>query len=248
VSGGYRLPWNLDAEVEWNRSDVGIFTPRSFRGTRETEWPYLGLRWRSVPIPGSLEDVFRSVSLGGTWRKRDRLVETTTGQNQGTTTDTRSANVLMIFANGFNVSYQLDLTTTDRSDQTGSGQSKRTSHSVRATGTVAPPGFLGFVRAPLRLSAEYSINGNFDCREIGGTGFGQISEILGLESCTPHIDQSTQNLSVTVDTDFTGYTVGLQLSWANRSSSVGRRESSDQFNFNIFGRFFLRSDSRALPQ
>jgi hypothetical protein len=29
---------------------------------------------------------------------------------------------------------------------------------------------------------------------------------------------------------------------------VGRRESSDQFNFNIFGRFFLRSDSRALPQ
>ena len=33
----------------------------------------------------------------------------------------------------------------------------------------------------------------------------------------------------------------MQLSWVGRSSAVGRQQSSNQFNFNIFGRFFFRA-------
>ncbi|MDT8435437.1 MAG: hypothetical protein RRA92_01655 [Gemmatimonadota bacterium] len=245
VRGGYRLPFDLDSEVNYSESENETLTPRSLRNSRDVDWPWVSLRWRSVPVPGALDDVVRNVSLTGTWRDRDRTITTTTGQDQGVRTLTRSVNVMMLFANGFNVSYQFDDSQTDRSDQTGSGESDRTGHSVRATGTVPAPGFLAFVKRPLRVSAEYSRNLNFDCRELGGAGF--VSAIPGLGGdCTAHVDQTTQSAALTIDSDFEGYSLGVQLSWANRGSAVGRRQESNQFNLNIFGRFFLRSDSGAL--
>ena len=242
--GGYQLPLELDAEVNYAVVDNRTLTARSERGSKDVDWPWVSLRWRNVPVPGALDDVLQNVSLTGTWRDRDRLVTTTTGQDQGTRTLTRTLNFMLLFRNGFNLTYQLDNTQTDRSDQTGRSESDRVSHTVRATGTLAPPGFLGFVRNALRVSAEYSRNGNFDCRDLGGAGFTSgIPELGG--DCTPHVDQSTQRAALTFDSDFEGYTLGVQLSWSNRASDVGRRQSSNQFNLNVFGRFFLRSDSGA---
>jgi hypothetical protein len=241
--GGYQLPFDLDAEVNYAVVENRTLTARSLRASEDVDWPWISLRWREVPIPGALDGLLRSVSLTGTWRDRDRLVTTTTGQDQGSGTLTRTLSVLFLFRNGFNLNYQLDDARTDRSDQTGRSESDRVSHSIRATGTLPPPDFLRFVRQPLRVSAEYSLNGNFDCRELGGPGF--ASGIPGLgDDCTAHVDQSTQRAALTIDSDFQGYTLGLQLSWSNRGSAVGRRQTSNQFNLNIFGRFFLRSDSR----
>jgi hypothetical protein len=61
------------------------------------------------------------------------------------------------------------------------------------------------------------------------------------------VDQSTQAAAITLDSDFTGYTIGMQLTWSNRGSAVGRQQTSNQFNFNIFGRFALRSDTGPAP-
>ncbi len=244
--GGYRLPAGLDAEVNYGMTDNQIFTPRSVRGTHDVEWPWVSLRWREVPYPGAFSGLFRNVNLAATWRDRDRTVQTTTGQDQGTRTVTRSLNIGFLFNNGFNFSYQLDDARTDRSDQTGGSESNRTSHSLRLTGSLPPPSFLGFVKKSMRLSAEYSLNGNFDCRALGGSGFEGTVPGLGGD-CTAHVDQTTQSAAFTLDSDFQGYTLGVQLVWSNRGSAVGRQQNSNQINFNIFGRFALRTDTGIEP-
>ena len=244
--GGYRLPADMDAEVNYSSTENQTITPRSNRGTKDVEWPWVSLRWREVPYPGVLSGLFRNVNLAATWRDRDRNVQTTTGQNQGTRTVTRSLTIGVLFINGFNFSYQLDDASTDRSDQTGGSESNRTSHSLRLTGSLPPPSFLSFVKKPVRMSAEYSLNGNFDCRALGGSGFGGSVPGLGGD-CTAHVDQTTQSAAFTLDSDFTGYTVGVQLTWSNRASAVGRQQNSNQLNLNIFGRFALRTDTGAEP-
>jgi hypothetical protein len=236
----------MDAEVNYGMTDNQIITPRSVRGTHDVEWPWVSLRWREVPYPGAFSGLFRNVNLTATWRDRDRTVQTTTGQNQGTRTVTRSLNIGFLLNNGFNFSYQLDDARTDRSDQTGGSESNRTSHSLRLTGSLPPPSFLGFVKKSMRLSAEYSLNGNFDCRALGGSGFEGTVPGLGGD-CTAHVDQTTQSAAFTLDSDFTGYTVGVQLTWSNRGSAVGRQQNSNQINFNIFGRFALRTDTGIEP-
>ncbi|MGW8283875.1 MAG: hypothetical protein ACWGON_11300, partial [Gemmatimonadota bacterium] len=242
VRGGYRLPAGLDAEVNYGTTDNQALTPRSERGTKDVEWPWISLRWREVPYPGFMSSWFRNVNLTATWRDRDRNVLTTTGQNQGTRTLTRSLSIGFLFFNGFNFTYQLDNAETDRSDQTGGSESNRTSHSLRLTGILPPPSFIGFVKKPVRMSAEYSRNGNFDCRALGGSGYSGTIPGLGGD-CTAHVDQTTQAASFSLDSDFTGYTLGVQLTWSNRGSAVGRQQNSNQINFNIFGRFALRTDT-----
>ena len=64
---------------------------------------------------------------------------------------------------------------------------------------------------------------------------------LVVEACTPYLDQQTQNTSFTADTDFQGYSMGIQFSWIRRRSGVGNRAVSNQYNFNVFGRFFFRA-------
>jgi hypothetical protein len=245
---GYELPWNLDAEVNYAVTDNQVFTPRSVRSTGDTEWPWVSVRWREVPYPDALSSLFRNVTITATWRDRDRRITTTTGQDQGQRILTRSLSFVFLLNSGFNLSYQLDDSRTDRSDQTGNSEANRISHSLRLTGTLPPPSFISFVKRPLRLAAEYSLNGNFDCRELGGSGFG--GSVPGIEvgaGCTAHVDQTTQSAAITLDSDFTGYTIGLQLTWSNRGSAVGRQQTSNQFNFNIFGRFALRSDTGPAP-
>ncbi|MFQ5530262.1 MAG: hypothetical protein ACE5FP_07915, partial [Gemmatimonadota bacterium] len=109
------------------------------------------------------------------------------------------------------------------------------------------PGFLAFVKRPLRLSAEFSINGNANCRELGGSGFGQGGSVIVVQDCVPHLDQTTKNLRFTADSDFSGYSLGVQFLWVRRASGVGTRLTSNQYNFNIFGRFFLRSSTQEIP-
>jgi hypothetical protein len=244
--GGYRLSADLDAEVNYSMSDNQMFTPRSVRGTRDVEWPWVSLRWREVPYPDVFSGLFQNVNLTATWRDRDRNVLTTTGQNQGTRTVTRSLSIGFLLESGFNFSYQLDNSRSDRSDQTGGSESNRTSHSLRLTGFLPAPSFLGFVKKPVRLSAEYSLSGNFDCRALGGSGFDGTVPSLG-GNCTAHVDQTTQSAAFTLDSDFTGFTVGAQLTWSNRGSAVGRQQNSNQINFNLFGRFALRTDTGIEP-
>ncbi len=241
IRGGYRLPFGLQADLDYNRRETSAFTVLSERGSLSTEWPAIRLNWRNAPLPGSFRRGIRMLTLSAGWRERERLTRTQTGQDRGSDETVRSVGMLMVFANGFNLSYQYDNTLMERTDATGFSESSRGSHSVRATGTVRPPGFLSFLKRPLRLSADYSRNGNFDCRELGGAGFS--GDPLGLgEDCVAHIDQTTQNAAFTLDTDFTGYSVGVQFSWTRRGSAVGRQQTSNQYNLNVFGRFFFRSD------
>jgi len=247
LRGGYQFPLNLSAEINYSKSETGSFTARSERTTEETEWPSVQLRWRNVPVPGLLSGTIRNLTLTGGWRELDRETFTLTGQNQGSETLTRSLSMLIVFVNGFNLNYQFDNSANDRTDASGSSQADRNSHSFRGTGIVQPPGFLAFVKQPLRLSAEFTLNGNSNCRELGGSGFDPGLSVIIVEDCVPHLDQTTQNLSFTADSDFSGYSLGVQFLWVRRSSDVGTRLTSNQYNFNLFGRFFLRSSTQEIP-
>jgi hypothetical protein len=207
---------------------------------KDTEWPSFQVRWRDVPIPGPLQSSLRDISITGGWRTRETNTSTATGQDRGSERTVRSVGLVFILMNGFNITYDFSNTASERLDATGLSQSNRASHSVRLSGFIPPPGFLSFVKNDLRISFDYSNNGNSDCRALGGSGFGQIDQMLS-DDCTKHTDQTTQNAAFALDTDFTGYSIGVQFSWIERSSGVGRQQSSNQFNFDIFGRFFLRA-------
>jgi hypothetical protein len=113
---------------------------------------------------------------------------------------------------------------------------------------VPPPGFLGFVTNPLRLTAEFILRGNNDCRELGGTGFAAGSSLLGGEDCVAHVDQTQNSVRLAADTDFSnGLGVGMQFQWVKRASAVGTRQTSNQYNFDVFGRFVLRSSTSDIP-
>lgn len=247
LRGGYQLPLNLSAEANYSNSETGSFTSRSERITEETEWPSVQLRWRNVPVPGPIRGTIRNLMLTGGWREINRETFTLTGQNQGSETLTRSLSMTVVFVNGFNLSYQFDNSQNDRTDASGSSQADRNSHGFRGTGIVSPPGFLAFVKQPLRLSAELTVNGNANCRELGGGGFDSGGGVIVAEDCVAHLDQTTQNFSFTADSDFSGYSLGVQFLWVRRASDVGTRLTTNQYNFNIFGRFFLRTSTRELP-
>ncbi len=247
LRGGYQLPMNLIVGFNYSTSETGSFTTRSERITEETEWPSIQLQWRNVPVPGLLRGTIRNLSLTGGWRELDRETFTLTGQNQGSETLTRSLSATIVFVNGFNLSYQFDNSNNDRTDASGSSQAIRNSHGIRGTGTVRAPGFLSFVKQPLRLSAEFTINGNTNCRELGGGGFDLGGGVIIVEDCVAHLDQTTQNLSFTADSDFSGYSLGVQFLWVRRASDVGTRLTSNQYNLNIFGRFFLKTSTQGIP-
>ena len=200
----------------------------------------MSLRWRTVPIPGFVAGRLRNISVTGSWRTRQADTRTETGQDRGNEETARSVGLVFVLDNGFNVSYEYSNTASERVDATGLSQSDRASHSVRLSGFLPPPGFVPFLKRDIRLAVDYSNNGNSDCRALGGSGIGSVEPSFR-DDCSTHTDQTTQNASLTLDTDFTGYSLGLQLTWVGRSSEVGRRQSSSQINFNLFGRFFFRS-------
>jgi hypothetical protein len=240
VRGGYMFPLGLDFDVAYRSSDRQTLTALSERRVVDREWPSLSVRWRNVPIPGILDDVLRDINVTGGWRTRETNTSTTTGQDRGSEQTVRSVGLLFVLPNRFNLTYDFDNTASERLDATGLSQSNRSSHSVRFSGFLQPPGFLPFVKNDMRLSLDYSNNGNSDCRALGGSGFGEVNQTFR-DDCTTHSDQTTQNVGFALDTDFTGYSLGVQFTWAGRSSGVGRQQSSNQFNFNIFGRFFFRA-------
>ena len=240
VDGGYLFPLGLDFDVGYSSSDRLTITALSERRVVDREWPTLGVRWRSVPIPGLLDKYLRDINVTGGWRTRATNTSTTTGQDRGSERTIRSIGLVFILMNGFNITYDFDNTASERLDATGLSQTDRASHSIRLSGFLPPPGFIPFVKNDVRVSLDYSTNGNSDCRALGGSGFGDVDQTFR-DDCTTHTDQTTQNAGFALDTDFTGYSLGIQLSWVGRSSGVGRQQASNQLNFNIFGRFFFRA-------
>ncbi len=248
VGGGYRFPLSLDADLRYSRLTTNVLTVRSDRDSEETEWPNASLRWRAVPIPGFVRGVLNQWSITGTYRKFERQATTTTQQNLGEQVDNYGLTLLLVFPNGVNLSYRYDKTSTQLIDATGVTGRDLDGHEIQMTGTLRPPPSWGFLNRPLRVSLEYTRNGNTDCRGLGGTGFegGSISGSLPSD-CTPHTDQLTQHAALTVDSDFVHYSLGLQFSWDRRSSEVGAMQRVNQFNFNVFGRFSFLSSSFANP-
>jgi hypothetical protein len=240
VQGGYQFPHGLDFDLGYTSSDRRTFTPLNERRVKDQEWPNFQVRWRDLPVPGLLQGSLRDISVTGGWRTRKTNTSTATGQDRGSERTVRSVGLTFILVNGFNFTYDLSNTAFESLDATGLSQSDRASQSVRLSGVLPPPGLLSFVKNDVRISFEYSNNGNSDCRALGGSGFGEIDQTFR-DDCTTHTDQTTQNAAFALDTDFTGYSIGVQLSWVGRASGVGRQQSSNQFNFNIFGRFFLRA-------
>ncbi|MFW6084522.1 MAG: hypothetical protein ACODAA_04855, partial [Gemmatimonadota bacterium] len=247
--GGVDLPFEMDAGVDYSFTENESFQLRSRRSTEDTEWPVVRLRWQEVPVPGFLDDRVGRITLTGEWRGSERITTTTTGQDRGSDDLDRSLTVSVVFENGFNLSYQLTNSLSERTDGSGFSRSDRNSHTMRGTGTLPPPGFLGFLRNPLRFSAEVILNGNSDCRELGGGGFTGSSspDPAEVDGCVDYVDQTQNTVRLAIDSQFDGYDLGIQLQWVRRASGVGTRQSSNQYNFDVYGRFYLQANTTEIP-
>jgi hypothetical protein len=63
--------------------------------------------------------------------------------------------------------------------------------------------------------------------------------------CVAYLDQIGRSLNLSLDTSVRGFAVGMQVSFDDRQSFVGRRTGSTQFQVGLFGQ--LNFTGGALP-
>ena len=119
----------------------------------------------------------------------------------------------------------------DGRDPTGDTERQRRSHILSLTSSFpAPARFANRLDQPIQLTFGYQYTAQTDCRATAGR-----------ESCTAFMDEIIKSLNLTLDTTVSLLQVGLQLSYTDRQSFVGRRGGSTQFQLGFFGQFLFEN-------
>jgi hypothetical protein len=236
---GIRLPLNLRVSGNYSESTTEILFARSDRELRTRIWPDLRVTLAQVNLPVSAKRVIESVSLSSGYRENS--VVTTFG---GRGVQRRFQDEWQIpleasitWAGAVSTRYRGSFSEGDGGDPTGSTRTRRDTHSFLLSSTVSDPPFIGeHVDGPLRVSMQYQYSSELNCRELRGrTG------------CVPFVDFLNRNVNLTLDTVITPLLVGLHLSYIKRSSFVGQRDGSSQFQLGIFGQFHFDSGTFTPP-
>jgi hypothetical protein len=77
---------------------------------------------------------------------------------------------------------------------------------------------------------QYQYSSELNCRELEGRS-----------GCIAFVDFLNRNVNLSLDTVISPLLVGLHLSYIKRSSFVGQRDGSSQFQLGIFGQFHFDS-------
>ena len=69
----------------------------------------------------------------------------------------------------------------------------------------------------------------------------------GQERCVPFVDYLNRSLNLALDTVIMPVAVGINVTYTNRRSFVGRHDGSTQFQLGIFGQFLFNSGTFEAP-
>jgi hypothetical protein len=102
---------------------------------------------------------------------------------------------------------------------------------VSVSSSFVPPfGLAAGLSGPVRLSFIGSYGSERECRVPRAR-----------TECVPFIDQINRALSLALDTRVRDMLVGLQASFTDRRSFIGRRTGSTQFQLSVFGQFLFEA-------
>lgn len=236
---GIRLPFNLRVSGNYSESTTEILYARSDRELRTRTWPDVRVTLARVSLPESAKRVIESLSFSSGYRENS--VVTTFG---GRGVQRRFQDEWQIpleasitWAGAVSTRYRGSFSEGDGGDPTGSTRTRRDTHSFLLSSTVSDPPFIAeHVDGPLRVSMQYQYSSELNCRELQGR-----------DGCVPFVDFLNRNVNLTLDTVITPLLVGLHLSYIKRSSFVGQRDGSSQFQLGIFGQFHFDSGTFTPP-
>jgi hypothetical protein len=220
----------LDATYAW--SEIATLDVRADRGVRTEIWPDLRARLEGVSVPGFVGAAVERISLSTGLRRSRR--EVTYGQAaQRRVLDDRSYpfDVTLFWAGGLSTGYRGSLETGRGRDPTGDTERDRVTHRVSLNSLFRPPfGLDEGLSRPIRLSILASYVAERECRVPAGR-----------EGCVAFVDQLNRALSMALDTQLSGFDVGIQASYTNRQSFVGQRRGSTQLQLSVFGQFLVEA-------
>jgi hypothetical protein len=219
-------------DVAWSGSDVTALDARSDREISSRTWPEVRGRVADLTALSVLSTALQRVSLSASFVQNVR--ETRLGQGVQVRRNREVQlpwDVTLTWTGAVVTAYRGSILSGEGEDPTGDTERDRNTHRVSVSSSFAPPfGLAAGVSGPVRLSFIGSYGAERECRVPRAR-----------TECVPFIDQINRALSLALDTRVRDVMVGLQASFTDRRSFIGRRTGSTQFQLSVFGQFLFEA-------
>jgi hypothetical protein len=121
-------------------------------------------------------------------------------------------------------------------DPTGKTEREERAHRVSLRSQLLPAGWLaGRLDRSVSVSVLAAFTSERACRRT-----------TAASECVAYVDQIGRSVNVALDTSVRGLTVGMQVSFDDRQSFVGRRNGATQFQVGLFGQLNFTGGARSL--
>jgi hypothetical protein len=221
---------SLDAA--WGVSEVATLDSRADRSQRTEVWPDVRARLDNVPAGRLLGSALERLTLAaGVRRSRRNITYGQAAQQRLLTEHEYPFDVSLAWAGGLVTGYRATIEVGEGEDPTGDTERDRTTHRVTITSAFMPPfAFGGDPPRPVRLSLLGSYVAERECRVPSSRAV-----------CVAYVDQLDRALSMNLDSQVSGFELGVQASYTNRQSFVGQRRGSTQFQLSVYGQFVFEA-------
>jgi hypothetical protein len=235
LGSGVTLPGGGGVQVGFERTAAVTLDTRSGRRTTLRSWPEIQASLpalsppaltgiRAITVSSGIVRTLRTIHFGGgvDQRRRDDDIRV-------------PFDVSIQWIRNLVTSYQGAVRVGRGEDPTGETEREERSHRVSVRSQLLPPDWLARrLDRPVSVSLLAAFTSERTCRNTSA----------GSE-CVAFLDQIGRSLNLSLDTSVGGFAVGMQVSFDDRQSFVGRRTGSTQFQVGVFGQ--LNFTGGALP-
>jgi hypothetical protein len=227
MGSGVTLPGGGGVQVGYQTTEAVTYDTRSGRHTKLRSWPEIQASLPTVSLPAvtgiravnvssGVVRTLRTIEFGG--RAAQRRVDD----------DIRvPLDVSVQWIRNLVTTYQGAVRVGRGSDPTGETERDERSHRLSVRSQLLPMGwFEGRLDRPVSVSVLAAFVSERTCRTTAAT-----------TECVAFLDQIGRSLNVSLDTSVRGFAVGMQVSFDDRQSFVGRRTGSTQFQVGLFGQY-----------
>ena len=233
---GLRLAPALSLDLGYSESRTQAFDLRAGpRAQLERSWPDVQLSWTEAPIPDWLDGVLErwSFSTGFRRTERDLRLGRIDFRRRGQVERTVPVELRVGLA-GLSLSYIGSVTFTEGQDPTGLTDQTAMAHAVGVSGRFDAP-------APLRTALPEPVRVSFSYDYQEQTQSRLIASLLDKADPTAFVDHINRRANLTITSLVSQIDVGLQASWVDRQSYIGKQPGSSQLQLGVFGQFNLQA-------